>query len=60
MELPAFRLNDTLSGIVAEQRKEIVSLNNTVERDILNEVPTDLLYTIIISGIRRAGKSDVG
>ena len=50
-------LKETLRGIVAEQRKEIILLNNTVERDILNEVPTDLPYAIIISGIRRAGKS---
>ena len=50
-------LKETLRGIVAEQRKEIILLNNTVERDIINEVPTDLPYAIIISGIRRAGKS---
>ncbi len=50
-------LKDTLRKIVAEQRKEITLLNNTVERDALSEVPIDLPYAIIISGIRRAGKS---
>ena len=50
-------LTDTLRKIVSEQRKEITLLNNTVERDALSEVPLDLPYAIIISGIRRAGKS---
>ena len=50
-------LKDTLKRIVNEQRQQIVSKQNSVKREILDQIPLDLPYTIIISGIRRVGKS---
>lgn len=50
-------LKDTLRRIVNEQRQQIVSKQNSVKREILDQIPLDLPYAIIISGIRRVGKS---
>ena len=50
-------LKDTLRRIINDQRNEIILLKNSIERDILNKVPINLPYAIIISGIRRSGKS---
>jgi len=50
-------LKDTLRRIVNEQRQQIVSKQNSVKREILDQIPLDLPYAIIISGIRKVGKS---
>ena len=50
-------LKDTLRRIVNEQRQQIVSKQNSVKREILDQISLDLPYAIIISGIRRVGKS---
>ncbi len=43
-------LKDTLRRIINDQRNEVILLKNSIERDILNEVPINLPYAIIISG----------
>ena len=43
--------------IVKEQKKQILAAENTIIREALNQIPINLPYAIIISGIRRAGKS---
>ncbi len=50
-------LKDTLRMIVKEQKKQILAAENTIIREALNQIPINLPYAIIISGIRRAGKS---
>ncbi len=46
-----------MKQIINDQRNENILLKNSIEPDILNEVSINLLYAIIISRIRRSGKS---
>ena len=46
-----------IKSIVKEQRQQIVTTRNSVKREILDQMPLNLSYAVIISGIRRAGKS---
>ncbi|MCI2411928.1 ATP-binding protein [Cuniculiplasma divulgatum] len=50
-------LKETLRRIVTEQRQQIVLRQKSTKREILDEIPLDLPYAVIISGVRRVGKS---
>ena len=50
-------LKDTLRNIVIEQRTELESYEYGTERDDLQRIPIELLFAVIITGIRRSGKS---
>lgn len=50
-------LKETLRSIVQTQRKEIETTEYGTERGMLNEIGLDVPFAIIISGIRRCGKS---
>ena len=50
-------LKDTLRTIVSEQRAELESYEYGIERTDLQRIPLDLPFAIIITGIRRSGKS---
>ena len=53
----AMMLKDTLKNIIETQRWELNAFDPGVERKESNLVDTSLPYAIIISGIRRCGKS---
>lgn len=53
----AVMLKDTLKNIIETQRWELNAFDPGVERKESNLVDTSLPYAIIISGIRRCGKS---
>jgi hypothetical protein len=50
-------LKDALKQIVKEQRIELESLDYGTEREELNNIDLNLPYALIITGIRRCGKS---
>ncbi|MCW6159193.1 MAG: ATP-binding protein [Thermoplasmatales archaeon] len=50
-------LKETLRQIVIEQRAELRSFEYGIEREELGKIRLDLPYAIIISGVRRSGKS---
>ena len=50
-------LKDTLRNIVIEQRTELESYEYGTERDDLQRIPIGLPFAVIITGIRRSGKS---
>lgn len=50
-------LKETLRQIVIGQRAELESFEYGIEREEIGKIELDLPYAIIISGIRRSGKS---
>jgi predicted AAA+ superfamily ATPase len=50
-------LKDTLLQVVKSQKKELLPEEKGIEREKLNEIDLSIPYAIIISGIRRCGKS---
>lgn len=50
-------LKETLRSIVKMQRGEIASFEYGTVRDMLNEIDLGLQFAIVLSGIRRCGKS---
>ena len=50
-------LIDTLRNIVIEQRTQLESYEYGTERDDLQRIPIGLPFAVIITGIRRSGKS---
>ncbi len=50
-------LKETLRHIVTGQRTELESYEYGTERDDLGRIPLELPFAVIISGIRRSGKS---
>jgi|SRR3989344_1705633 len=50
-------LKEILSNIVKSQSKDIISKETGIKREKLKEIDLKLNYAIIISGIRRCGKS---
>jgi len=50
-------LKNTLLKIVQEQKAEISKKDEGIKREALKNIDTDIIYTTIISGIRRCGKS---
>ena len=50
-------LIDTLRNIVIEQRTQLESDEYGTERDDLQRIPIGLPFAVIITGIRRSGKS---
>ena len=50
-------LKETLRNIVKGQRSELESYEYGTERDDLGRIPMELPFAVIISGIRRSGKS---
>jgi uncharacterized protein len=50
-------LKDTLQQIIATQQRDIKSLNYGVPRTVASNIDLTLPFAIIISGIRRCGKS---
>ena len=50
-------LKNVLKEVVLSQQKAFKQLETGVEREILNEIDTTPQYALIISGIRRCGKS---
>ena len=50
-------LRETLLGIVNSQKEQLTSMDTGVVRDELSSIDTTLPFAIMISGIRRCGKS---
>jgi hypothetical protein len=50
-------LKETLRTVVKSQREELISLNKGISREELKEIKTDVPFALILSGIRRCGKS---
>lgn len=50
-------LKDTLRNIVTSQRRDIDLSNTGIKREMLNEIDMQSPHVIILSGIRRCGKS---
>src|SRR3989344_424008 len=50
-------LKETLRNIVRAQRKDILLINESIEREKLKEVKVEESFAIILSGVRRCGKS---
>jgi len=50
-------LKDTLRGIVKSQEEELKLYEKGIEREKLSEIDVNLPFAIIISGVRRCGKS---
>ena len=50
-------LKETLRSIVRSQRQDLLSADNGIEREKLDEIKIDVPFAIIISGVRRCGKS---
>ena len=52
-------LKETLRQIVKAQRKDLESFSYGIEREELNEIKLNMHYALILSGIRRCGKSTI-
>lgn len=50
-------LKEGLRNIVMAQRKDILLVNETIEREKIKEVKVEESFAIILSGVRRCGKS---
>ena len=50
-------IKDVLSEVVKEQRKDILAKDNFIERDDIKKIKFLSSFALIISGIRRCGKS---
>ncbi len=50
-------LKDALRGIARSQREALLSMDNGVERESLKKIAMNSPFAMIISGIRRCGKS---
>ncbi len=50
-------LKETLKTIVKSQQEDLKNLNNGIPRNVTPEIDLNLPFAIIISGIRRCGKS---
>ena len=50
-------LKDTLKAIVKSQREDLLSSDKSLERDALNQIRPETHLALVISGIRRCGKS---
>jgi len=50
-------IKEELRNIVRAQRKDILLVNESIEREQLKEVRVEESFAIIVSGIRRCGKS---
>lgn len=50
-------LEETLRQIVRTQREDLDTMSVGTERDSLDDIPLDLPYAVMLSGIRRCGKS---
>lgn len=50
-------LKETLRNIVRSQRQDLLSADNGIEREKLDEIKIDIPFAIILSGVRRCGKS---
>lgn len=50
-------LKETLRNIVRIQRQDLLSADNGIEREKLDEIKIDIPFAIILSGVRRCGKS---
>lgn len=50
-------LQETIRQVVRSQREELESLEPGIEREALRDVPLDIPFAVILSGIRRCGKS---
>jgi predicted AAA+ superfamily ATPase len=50
-------LKETLRNIVKAQREDLASYEYGTEREMLGEIELDIPFAIVISGIRRCGKS---
>jgi predicted AAA+ superfamily ATPase len=50
-------LKETLRSIVKTQRKELESLEHGIDRTIAEKIDLNLPFAIILSGVRRCGKS---
>lgn len=50
-------LKEELRNIVRAQRKDVLLVNETIKREKLKEVKVEESFAIILSGVRRCGKS---
>jgi len=50
-------IKETLRNIVKSQRKDILLVNDSIEREKLKELKVEESFAIILSGVRRCGKS---
>jgi len=50
-------IKEELRNIVRAQRKDILLVNETIEREKIKEVKPEESFAIILSGVRRCGKS---
>ncbi len=50
-------LRETLHGIVNSQKEQLPTMDTGVVRDELSRIDVNLPFAIMISGIRRCGKS---
>ncbi len=50
-------LKDTLKAIVKSQKYSLSSFDKSLEREKLNQIDLDIPFALVISGIRRCGKS---
>jgi len=50
-------LKDTLKGIVRSQREEISNFDYGIERENVAKIEPNVSFAVIISGVRRCGKS---
>jgi predicted AAA+ superfamily ATPase len=52
-------LKETIRTIVATQKKELESLEYGIERDLNKKIELELPFAVVLSGIRRCGKSTI-
>ncbi len=50
-------LQDTIASVISKQNKALPANTNTINRNLSSEINTDTNHAIIITGIRRCGKS---
>ncbi len=50
-------LKDSLRSIVQSQRKDLKAFEFGVKRELLHQIDTSLPFAVVLSGIRRCGKS---
>lgn len=50
-------LKETLRNIVRAQRRDILLVNESIEREKIKEIKAEESFAIILSGVRRCGKS---
>jgi len=50
-------LKETLRNIIKSQRDELLLYDEGVEREKIRQIDLDVPFAIVISGVRRCGKS---